>query len=183
MVPEINLSPLPRGSIDLDFPISEIWPMPLLLLEPHPLTLQTCLLRSHMIIHLLNQYLLRANRGPTGFPQRRQTSLLGEPFIHQKERQGKEVTSQCGQFCNGAAGQWPGSILLGISQVSNIKEMVVAPYGRKCFLSFSNSKGVDSQLCSTKIHLECFLITQFPGSHFQRFCFRRSGIGTRNKHF
>lgn len=182
MVPEINLSPLPRGSIDLDFPIAEVWPVPLLLLEPHPLTLQTCLFRSHMIIHLLKQYLLRANRGPTGFPQRRQTSLLGEPFIRQKERQGKKVTFQCGQFCNGASGQWPGSILLGISQVSPSQRWSWHLMGGSVF-SPSNSKGVDSQLCSTKIHLECFLITQFPGSHFQRFCFRRSGIGTRNKHF
>lgn len=38
--------------------------MPFLLLEPCPIIPQICLFRSHMIIHLFNQHLLRTNYGP-----------------------------------------------------------------------------------------------------------------------
>lgn len=60
-----------------------------------------------------------------------------------------------------------------------ITEMVPSPCGGKCLPL--NSKGVDSQLCGTKIFLSMLFSHALLGSHFQRFCFRRSGIGTRNK--
>ena len=113
-------------TIDRDFSIAEILPMRFLFLEPCHIIPQTCLFWSHMIIHLLNQYLLRANYGANWIPVKK-ANLCPWGVSHPLERQtgkGKETMLQCDHFCNGATRQWPGSVLLGISRISSSRRQL-----------------------------------------------------------
>lgn len=127
---------------DRDFSIAEILSMRLLFLEPCHIIPQTCLFRSHMIIHLLNQYLLRADYGPAGFQWRRQTSVLEEFLIHWKDRQARERKLHY-NVINSAMGLPDDDLEHPSGNLSHliITETIGSPYGGNT-VSLLNSKGV-----------------------------------------